>query len=521
MTVDSKRKWWVLGTVSLAVFMAMLDITIVNVALPEIQKSFSANFSSLQWVLNAYTLVYAVMLLPVSNLGDRFGRKSIFISGLMIFIVGSLAAGLATNDLWLNIFRGFQGIGGAAMMSLSLSIVTAAFPNNQRGLALGVWSSAVGLAISSGPLIGGMLVDSFGWRAIFLINIPIGVLAIIMGTIFIEEKGVREKQPFDFFGLIFSTVMIFSLILGLIQKETHSEYSWTNWQIMTLLCVAVLSFVLFILSEKKVKNPMIDLSIFKSKTFIGANIAAFSLGAGLYGGFTYLSILMQNYMGYSAFETGLKLLLISIFTLVLGPITGLISDRIGNKWIISLALFIGMAGVLTINGLIKTPFEWGFLLPGFILLGISNALVNPPISSAAMGAVDKKHIGMASGIINVFRQVGISFGVVMLGISITNGYYDKLDSGITHLKDLPTAFITPLSQLLLKAGPFVGNQMFTSPKVAQYAKLPFFDQVKDLVLRSFAEGMKQGNVLIAILLGIGAIASLVLIKDHRKKFLNN
>lgn len=181
MNSSKQSKWYVLGTVSLAVFMAMLDITIVNVALPDIQKSFTVSFTSLQWVLNAYTLVYAVMLLPVSKLGDRLGRKWVFLGGLALFIIGSLADGLATSDTWLNLARGFQGIGGAAMMSLSLSIVTASFPAKQRGLALGIWSSAVGLAVSGGPLIGGILVDTWGWRSIFWINVPIGLFAIIIG----------------------------------------------------------------------------------------------------------------------------------------------------------------------------------------------------------------------------------------------------------------------------------------------------------------------------------------------------
>lgn len=205
----SKTKWWVLGTVSLAVFMAMLDITIVNVALPNIQKDFSVTFSSLQWILNAYTLVYAVMLLPVSKLGDRIGRKKVFLGGLFIFIIGSIADGLALNDLWLNIARGFQGIGGAAMMSLSLSIVTTAFPNKQRGLALGIWSSAVGLAVSIGPLIGGTLVNSLGWRSIFWVNVPIGLMAIIMGLFFIKDNTHTDTANLDWFGLITSALLIF------------------------------------------------------------------------------------------------------------------------------------------------------------------------------------------------------------------------------------------------------------------------------------------------------------------------
>lgn len=509
------NKWWVLGTVSLAVFMAMLDITIVNVALPEIQKSFNESFANLQWVLNAYTLVYAVALLPLSKLGDLFGRKKIFLIGLLIFMVGSLASGLATNNLMLNLFRGFQGIGGAAMMSLSLSIVTSSFPEKQRGLALGIWSSAVGLAVSIGPLIGGLLVDTLGWRSIFLINLPVGLLALILGMITIKDTSQRKLGKIDFAGLFFSTLMIFSTVFALIQKETHTDYSWTDWRILSLLGIAILSLILFILIERKIKDPMIQLSMFASRSFIGANIAAFTLGAGLYGGFTYLSILLQSYMGYNAFETGVKLLLISVFTLVLGPITGIISGKIGNRWLIALALLLGMSGVLAINHLIKVPFKWSYLLPGFILLGISNALVNPPISNAAMSSVDEAHVGMASGVLNVFRQVGISFGVVMLGINVTNGYNDSLNKSLTAITTLPSEIKNQLTSLLHKAGPFAGQQIFENAQAKAYNQLPIFTQVKELVFSAYNQGMKEANLMIAFLLLIGALASVLLIRDKK------
>ncbi|OJG46248.1 EmrB/QacA subfamily drug resistance transporter [Enterococcus hermanniensis] len=431
-------------------------------------------------------------------------------------MIGSLASGLATSNLWLNLFRGFQGIGGAAMMSLSLSIVTSSFPEKQRGLALGIWSSAVGLAVSIGPLIGGLLVDTLGWRSIFLINLPVGLLALILGTITIQDITKIKSGRLDFAGLFFSTLTIFSMVFALIQKETHSDYAWTNWKILTLLGIALVSLVLFILIERKVKEPMIQLSMFSSRSFVGANIAAFTLGAGLYGGFTYLSILLQSYMGYTAFETGLKLLLISVFTLVLGPITGIISGKIGNRWLIALALLIGMSGVLVINHLIKVPFKWNYLLPGFILLGISNALVNPPISNAAMSSVDEIHVGMASGVLNVFRQVGISFGVVMLGISVTNGYNDSLNKSLATITSLPTDIKNQLTGLLHKAGPFAGQQIFESAQAKAYSQIPIFSQVKEMVFGAYNQGMKHANLMIASLLLVGVLASLFLIRDKKE-----
>lgn len=508
----SMRKWWVLITVSLAVFMAMLDITIVNVALPEIQRSFSSDFSNLQWVLNAYTLVYAAMLLPVSKLGDIIGRKKVFLIGLGIFVVGSLTSGLAGSDLWLNIFRGLQGIGGAAMMSLSLTIVTASFPENQRGLALGIWSSVVGLAISGGPLIGGALVDSWGWRSIFLVNIPFGIVAILLGVFFIRESNRNNKEKIDYLGFVLSTAFIFTMVLALIQKEMHDNYSWSDWHVLSLLGLSILLLVAFIITERFVNQPMIELSIFKSRSFNGANIAAFVLGAGLYGGFTYLTILMQNYMGYSAFETGVKMLLISGFTIILGPLAGIISGKIGNRWLISGALLIGAIGIIVMREMIKVPFVWSYLMPGFVLLGISNALVNPPIANAAMSSVDKKQAGMASGILNVFRQVGISFGVVMLGIKLTEGYNHSLDKQMLDIDNIDPEFKNQLLALFHKAGAFAGSQIFNSKQAEAFRQMPAFEDIKNVVFNAFNVGIKEVNLLIAIFLLIGAFASAFLIR---------
>ncbi|PTM21389.1 MFS transporter [Lactobacillus sp. PFC-70] len=510
-------KWWVLGTVSLAVFMAMLDITIVSVALPDIQQRFTVSFPALQWVLNAYTLVYAMMLLPVSKLGDRFGRKWVFLGGLIIFIGGSLADGLALNDTWLNVARGVQGAGGAAMMSLSLAIVTTTFPRQQRGMALGIWSSAVGLAVSGGPLVGGILVANLGWRAIFWVNVPIGMLTVVLGMLFIPNQTRQTAVTLDYWGLVTSTVLVFSTILGLIQKEAQPQVAWTSWPVLSWLLLAGVALVLFLIGENHIQNPLIDLSLFKSRTFVGANVAAFTLGAGLYGVFTYLSILMQNYMGNSALETGMKLLVISAFTLILGPLAGMLSDKIGNRWLISLALFVGMVGSLAINALLRVPFTWSALYPGFILLGISNAVLNPPISSAAMGAVKSVQVGMASGLINVFRQLGISFGIVWLGLSITNGYLTKLNQGLGRLTTLPAPLKAHLAVILHQAGAFSGQQLFTDPRAAAYQNSPAFHQIHALVYVAFNHGMHQATLVIAGLLGIGGIAASLLIRDHAQQ----
>ena len=401
------------------------------------------------------------------------------------------------------------------MMSLSLTIVTASFPEKQRGLALGIWSSVVGLAISGGPLIGGALVDSLGWRSIFLINIPFGILAILLGIFFIQESKRNRNESIDFLGFVLSTASIFTMVLALIQKEMHNNYLWTDWHILSLLGFSVILFIAFVITERVVKNPMIELSIFKNGAFNGANIAAFVLGAGLYGGFTYLTILMQNYMGYSAFETGVKMLLISGFTILLGPLAGIISGKIGNRWLISGALFIGAIGILMIRHMIKVPFEWSYLLPGFILLGISNALVNPPIANAAMSSVDKKQVGMASGILNVFRQVGISFGVVILGIKLTDGYTRSLDKHIIEIQNMDSEFKNQLLDVFHKTGAFAGSQIFESKQAEAFKQLPAFEDIKNIAFNAFNAGIKDVDLVVAIFLLIGSLASALFIRKRR------
>ncbi|WP_268964104.1 MFS transporter [Paenibacillus sinensis] len=296
----------------------------------------------------------------------------------------------------------------------------------------------------------------------------------------------------------------------------HENYLWTDWHILSLLGLSIILFIAFIMTERKVNQPMIELSIFRNGSFNGANIAAFVLGAGLYGGFTYLTILMQNYMGYSAFETGVKMLLISGFTMILGPLAGIISGKIGNRWLISGALFIGAIGIILIRHMIKVPLEWSYLMPGFVLLGISNALVNPPISNAVMSSVNKKQVGMASGILNVFRQVGISFGVVMLGIKLTEGYNHSLDEHIRTIQNMDPEFKKQMLDVFHKAGAFAGSQIFDSKQAEGFIQMPAFENIKNIVYSAFNAGIQDVDLFIAIFLLIGSFASALLINKKRK-----
>lgn len=506
--------WLALFAVCLGVFMSLLDVTVVNVALPTIQTDFNESFNNLQWIINAYTMMYAVSLLLFAKLGDLFGRKRLFQIGMLIFTLGSLASALAQSGLALNLARGFQGIGGAGMMSLSMAIVASTFQGRERGVALGIWSSVIGLATALGPLAGGILVQFFSWRAIFLVNLPIGLIALVMGFFFIENTAGQHRGRIDWLGIIISTGAVFSLIMGLLQKEQHPNWTWLNIHVAGLLALGIVLLIAFVLIELRLSDPMMDMHIFKSWTFVGAALASFALGAGLYAFYTYLTVLMQNYIGYSAMQTGVRQLAISLFSLFLGPIIGILTNRWGNRWLIFGGLtFIG-CGLLIIQYALSPTMTYIDFVAGFVLMGIGNATVNPPLSSAAVSAVDPKHLGMASGIINVFRQFGISFGVVMLGIQLTSGYQTKINHLIGAVQ-LPAAAIDGIKHGLLAAGPFSGKEVLHSPQAAQLRNTPFMDQLSTIVTRAFDYGFSHVLTMSIALVFIGALAAAIMIRDKR------
>jgi len=520
-TKPTVKQWFILVAVCLGVFMSLLDVTIVTVALPSIQKDFNASFTNLQWIINAYTLVYAVVLLLVSKLGDLVGRKLMFNISLAIFTLGSLACSLATSDLMLVIFRGLQAIGGSGLMSLSMSIVAATFTGKSRGLALGIWGSVSGLSTALGPLVGGLLIQAFNWRAIFVINVPIGVLALIMSIAFIKESPRVQSESIDFLGMIVSTIMAFCLIFGLIQKENHYEYSWTNWHVASLLGSGAILLILFIILESRIKEPMIDLTIFRSRGFVGACVASFALGGGLYAFYTYLTVLMQNYMGYTALETGTRQLVISSFSLFLGPFAGMLSSRIKPKYMISGSLLLAGIGMLLAYNNLGFSQTWEILIPSFILFGLCNSLINPSISNAAVSSVQPRHIGMASGIVNMFRQFGTSFGVVILGLSLTDAYHSHITDGLAKLSQLPAQALSGLSKGLFAAGPFSGKAVLASPRTTAFRRLPIFQNIENIVVHAFYDGMHNVFATSAIIFIAAAVICFFLFeRNHREPSTN-
>lgn len=506
------RQWIALAAMSLGVFMGLLDVTVVNVALPTMVRGFNTTFTNLQWVLNAYTLVYAVTLLIMSKLGDMYGRKKIFLGSLVLFVVASAINGMATSLLVLDIGRGVQAIGGAGMMSLSMALVASNFSGRDRGLALGILGSVIGISSASGPLIGGYLVEHFGWPAIFYINVPFGILAVVMTVIYVKETpSYGKNQRIDLGGMVLSAAGLFAIIYGLIVKESQPHLSWGSLEVSGLLIAGVVLLILFVVVELRVTDPMVDVSMFKRPHFIGIIIVAFALGAGIYAYNAYLTALMQNYIGYSAIQTGVRQLTISVWSLVLGPIVGILSSRYSKKWMISISLFVGGIGFLLIARAISPSVTFVDLWPGMVLMGITNGMVNPLLNTTGMEGVIPSEMGMASGLLNVFRQLGTTVGVVSLGLIQDSQYENYLNGNMGHISNMPASALTGLKSALIDAGPFSGHGVAFSSRVIQE---PFAHDLQRVVVHAYNNGMAAVSLTSAIIVILGGIGAALLLRNH-------
>src|ERR671911_18872 len=307
---EENRKWWTLGAVAFALFMVMLDNTVVNVALPSIQRDLGIGLSELQWTVNAYALTFAVLMLTGGKLADFMGRRRVFIAGLAVFTASSLACGLATSGEMLIAARTVQGIGAALMMPATLSIISATFPVHQRGMAIGIWAGVSAMALAIGPLVGGLLTEHIDWSWIFFVNVPIGVIAIAASLLLIpESKYESAVQRLDLPGLLTSGIGLFALTYGLIEANT---YGWTSSRILGAFVVAAVMLAAFVLLETRQRLPMLDLSLFRNGTFAGANLAVLLVALAMFGVFFFVSLYMQGVLGYSAVETGAAFLPLTI-----------------------------------------------------------------------------------------------------------------------------------------------------------------------------------------------------------------
>jgi EmrB/QacA subfamily drug resistance transporter len=409
---DRNRKWWTLGSVSFALFMIMLDNTIVNVALPSIGRGLEVGVSELEWVVNAYALAFATFMLTGGRLADLFGRRLVFEAGLVVFTLSSLMCGLAPDAATLIAARAFQGTGAALMMPATLSIISAAFAPEERGTAIGIWAGVSGSALAIGPLLGGLLTEHVGWSWVFFVNVPVGVLAFAASFVLIAESRSEERgQRLDLPGLVTSACGLLALVYALIEAN---RYGWTSATIVGLLLAAVLLLAAFVVIEWRSRRPMLDLRLFGNRTFSGANVAALLVSLAMFGIFFFVSLYMQNILGYSPVHAGLVFLPMSILVVVTAPLAGKATDLIGPRWPITLGMGLLAAGLILFS---RLDAHAGFvdLLPGMLIGGVGMGLAMGPMTTAALSTVSVDEAGVASGVVTTSRQVGGALGIAIMG----------------------------------------------------------------------------------------------------------
>ncbi len=426
------RKWWTLLAVCTGVFMLLLDITIVNVALPYIQQAFHASLADLQWVIDAYALTLAAFLLTSGSVADIAGRRLVFAVGIVVFTIGSALCGLAGDPTFLTLSRAFQGIGGAIMFATSLALLADAFPPRERGVAFGVFGAVTGVAVAIGPVLGGALTSWLSWRWIFFVNLPIGVFALIVTLREVaESKAPVAKRP-DWPGFVTFTLGLTGLVYGLIRSHPDG---WGSTTVVASLTAAVVLLSAFLVVEMRSRAPMLDLKLLRVPTFNGGLIAAFALSASVFSLLTYLVLYLQNVLGSSAIDTGLRLLPYTGAIFLTAGLAGRLTGHVPTKLLIAPGFLLIGAGLVLIRGITPTD-TWSHLLPGLIVAGVGTGLVNVPLASTAVGVVEPARAGMASGINSTFRQIGIATGVAALGSILAS---EVSSSVISKLAGTPLA----------------------------------------------------------------------------------
>jgi EmrB/QacA subfamily drug resistance transporter len=483
---SATRKKWTLVAVCLTTFMLLLDITVVVVALPNMQRNFDASLTGLQWVVDAYALTLAALILTAGALADRYGRRLVFIAGVVLFTLSSLLCGLAWNITALDVARAVQGIGGAALFATALALIGHEYRGQDRFGALAAWGATIGAAVACGPLVGGLLTDGIGWRWIFFVNIPVGFFALAVALTRISESRDAGARHTDVLGLVTFSAALFLLVFGILRGNALGWSSGTI--VLSLVCGAVLLFA-FVVVELRQERPMFDVRLFRQRAFVGVSVATFCIAAGMFAMFPYLSIYLQDILGYSPLATGVRFLPLTAFVFFVPLATRRIAARVPLRLMIGVGLGLVASGLLLMYGL-NADSGWTALLAGFVVGGIGIGIANPALAAGALRVVDPARSGMASGINNTFRLGGVAVGVAALGALLENRVVDALSTSVGGN-----------AQALGAAVSSAGTRAVAGqPALVEPAKAAFVSGLDDVLL--------VGSAVLAV----GALAGLALLR---------
>jgi EmrB/QacA subfamily drug resistance transporter len=494
------NKWWTLVAVCLGTFMLLLDITIVNVALPDIQRALNSSFSDLQWIVDAYALTLAAFLLTAGSLADMFGRRLLYLVGLAVFTVASVLCGFAVSTLMLQLSRALQGVGGAIMFAVSLALLADSFRGKDRGVAFGAWGAVTGLAVAIGPLLGGVLTSGISWRWIFFVNAPIGIAAVIIALAKVAESRATQASRPDWLGFSLFTVALSSLVYGLIESN---QRSFTDGLVLGCLAAAAVLLAVFVLVELRSAQPMFDMKLFRLPTFSGGAVAAFGLSASIFSMLLYLVLYLQDILGYSPLATGVRLMVISGGILVTSTVAGRLTSRVPVRLLVGPGLIVIGAGLLLMRGL-DAGSAWTHLIPGMIVGGVGVGIVNPPLASTAVGVVPPQRAGMASGINSTFRQVGIATGIALLGTLFSNNVKDEVLARVAAVPGLSGR--GPRIAAAVQSGE-IGNVIARLPERARPA-------VGMITRAAFTTGLNGILLVAAVIALVSGVISLAAIRGR-------
>ncbi len=535
----SRRRWGVLAILCVGVFMMLLDGTIVNIAIPSILTAFETGFSEVEWVMNSYLLAFAVLLITTSRLGDLYGRRLVFMAGLCVFTLASLACGLAPGIGWLIGFRAVQGMGGAMMMPNTLSIITNVFSSQERGKAMGFWGAVSGFSLALGPSLGGLLVEGASWRWIFFINVPVGIILLAMSLKYIPEStDPTSVKQMDYPGVAVLTASLFALTFALIEGQS---YGWTSGLILGLFAATVVGLAVFVIIQRRQIQPLMDLGLFKNRTFSLINGLGLILQFGMMGVFFLLPVFLQAILGYSAIKAGLVMTPLAAIVIVSSPISGMLSDRIGAKWLMFWGMLIIAVGFYLTRRVMVTDGSWpDFVLP-FMISGFGIGMVMPSSTSAVMGAVPPERAGQASGVLSSVRQIGAVLGIAVMGAVLQNRAAAYVQDGIAAKLDAAPFPLPPgaKEQILEAVGSSaidightgagggltgvmpdtVTSMLGQLPESVAAQVTDFFKDLfsMDFILGEFARAMRTTYVFSVVLVVVGALFALGVRSTLRKR----
>ncbi|MGF1664579.1 MAG: MFS transporter [Kineosporiaceae bacterium] len=493
------RRGWTLLLVCVATFMLLLDVSVVTTALPSIRADLGASFTDIQWTLDAYTLPLAAALLPAASLADITGRKRVFLLGMAVFTLASAACAAAGTPLALNVARAFQGVGGALLFAVALPLLGNEFRGRDRAGALGVWGGTLAASVAIGPLVGGLLTDGLSWHWIFLVNVPVGMLALIAGALVLRESRDPSGRRVDLLGLVLLGAGLTGIVYGVVRGNAAD---WGSSEIVAAFAAGGALLAAFLVSQWRQRQPMLDLRLFTSATFTGGMLVAFLFSAGLFGVFAYLVIFLQSGVGYSALGSGLRFLPLSIGSFVLAAVTGrALIGRFPIRWLLTASMMVTGIGVVLMLR-VGTAETWQALIPGLVVTGIGTGMSTPLLAEVALAAVPPQRAGMATGAVNTARQVGVAVGVAVLGAlfeaRVRDGVVERISALVppgTPVREIGSAVAAGgTADVLAQAPPDA------APLLAQAAR------------SALADGLTDALTLTAALVAAAALAAVLLVR---------